>query len=121
MKLAANDFQLGPAVLAGARVRDGAAERLGHRLEAIADAEHRDSEVEQRRVEPRGAVGVHAGGPAGEHHRLRIAGLDLLDRGGVRNDLGIHPGLRTRRAMSCAYCARSRSRAPDAEIGFPRR
>ena len=39
---------------------DRAAERLGHRLEAVADAEDRDAGVEQRRVELRGAVGVDA-------------------------------------------------------------
>ena len=36
---------------------DLAAERLGHRLHAVADAEHRDPELEQPRVEPRRAVG----------------------------------------------------------------
>ena len=41
MQLPANDIQFGPAVLAGAGVGHGSAERLGHRLEAVADAEHR--------------------------------------------------------------------------------
>ena len=38
-------------------------------------------------------LGVHAGRAAGQHDRLRIAGLDLVDRRGVRNDLGVHPRL----------------------------
>ena len=93
MQVATNDFQLSPAVLAGAGVRDGATERLRHRLEAVADTEHRHAQVEQRRVELRRALGVHAGRTAGQHHRLRIAGLDLVDRRGVRNHLGEHPRL----------------------------
>ena len=72
---------------------DRAAERLGHRLEAVADAEHRHTEVEQRGIQLRSAVGVHAGRPAGQHDGLRILGLDLLDARGVRDDLRIHPRL----------------------------
>ncbi len=65
----ASDAQLGAAVLAGAGARHGTAERLRHRLESVADAEHRNVEVEQRGVELRRAVGVHAGRPAGQHDR----------------------------------------------------
>jgi hypothetical protein len=65
MQLTTNDFQLGSAVFAGAGVRDGAAERLGHRLKSVADTEHRHAKVEQRRVELRCALGVHAGRAAG--------------------------------------------------------
>ena len=50
------DVSVGAAVLAGAGAGDRAAERLRHRLEAVADAEHRDARVEQRRVELRGAL-----------------------------------------------------------------
>ena len=49
MQFAANDFQFGPAVLAGAGAGDGPAERLRHGLKPVADAEHRHPEVEQRR------------------------------------------------------------------------
>ena len=93
MQLPASHFQLGAAVLTGAGARDGAAERLRHRLEAVADAEHRHAEVEHRRIELRCAVGVHAGRAAGQHDGLRILGLDLLDGRGVRDDLRVHPGL----------------------------
>ena len=93
MQFTANDFQLGSAVLAGAGVRDGATERLRHRLEAVADTEHRHAQVEQRRVELRRTLGVHAGRATGQHHRQRIAGLDLVDRGGMRDHLGEHPRL----------------------------
>ncbi len=93
MQLAASHFQLGPAVLAGAGAGHGATERLRHRLEAVADAEHRDTQVEQRGVQLGSTVGVHTGGSTGEHDRLRVLRLDLLDTGGVRDDLGIHPRL----------------------------
>ncbi len=63
---------LGAAVLAGAGVGDRAAERLGHRLEAVADAEHRHPGLEQRRVDLRRAVGVHAGRAAGQDDRRRV-------------------------------------------------
>ena len=51
------------------------------------------SEVEQRRVELRGTVGVHAGRAAGQHDRRGFLGHDLLDGRGVRDDLGVHPRL----------------------------
>ena len=93
MQVAASDFQLGAAVLAGARAGDGAAERLRHRLEAVADAEHRHAESNIAGSSCGRAVGVHAGRAAGQHDGLRILGLDLVDGRGVRDDLGEHPGL----------------------------
>ena len=65
MQFTANDFQFCSAVFAGAGVRDGTAERLGHRLKSVTDTEHRHTKVEQRRVELRRAFGVHAGRAAG--------------------------------------------------------
>ena len=53
MQLSTSDIQLGAAVLAGAGVGDGAAEGLRHRLKAVADAEHRNTEVEHRGVQLR--------------------------------------------------------------------
>ena len=93
MQFAAKDFQFSPAVLAGAGVRDGPAERLRHGLKPVADPEYRHTEVEQRRIELRSAVGIDTGRSAGQHERLRVTGLDLLDRGGVRDDLRKNPRL----------------------------
>ena len=93
MQFSADDIQLGAAEFTGAGVRDGAAQCLGHRLEAVADPEHRDVEIEQRRVELRRAVGVHAGRPAGQDDCARVARLDLIDGRGVRDDFGEHPRL----------------------------
>ena len=93
MQFPAEDGQIGATVLTGAGALNGPAQRLGHGLESVADSEDRYSEVEHRRIEPGCAVGVHAGRPAGQDDRLRVLGLDLLDAGGVRDDLGEHPGL----------------------------
>ena len=93
MKLSPTDVQLGATVLTGPGAGHGAAEGLCHRLESVADAEHRNPEVEQRGVQLRGALGVHAGRAAGQHDGLRVLGLDLLDGGAVWNDLRVHPRL----------------------------
>ena len=81
------------AVLAGAGVRDRAAERLRHRLEAVADAEHRHVAVEQAGVEPGGARLVHTGRPAGQDDRRRVLRQHLGHRHRVRHDLGVDPRL----------------------------
>ena len=63
---------------------DLTAEGVRHELAAVADAEHRDAEVEQRRVALRGGLLVNAVRAAGEDNADRVHGLDLLDRGLVR-------------------------------------
>ena len=77
------------AELGQAGLRDVAAERAGHRLEAVADAEDRDARVEQGGIDLRGAVRVHRLRPSGQHDRGRLAGDDVGDRRGVRDDLGV--------------------------------
>ena len=93
MQLAAKHIQLGTAVFTGPRAGHGTAEGLRHGLEAVADAEHRNPQVEQSGVELRSTVGVDAGRPTGEHDGLRVLGLDLGHPRGVRDDLGEHPCL----------------------------
>ena len=93
MQVATRHVELGAPIFAGPGVFDGAAQHLGHRLEAVANAEHRHVEIEQRRVQAWGALGVDTGRTTRKHDGLRILGLDLLDRGGVRDDLGKHPSL----------------------------
>ncbi len=85
--------QVGAAVLAGSGMRDRASEGIRHRLEAVADPEHRNVQVEQLRVEFRGAVFVHARGAAGQDHRKGFLGCDLFDARGVRNNFRIDIGL----------------------------
>jgi hypothetical protein len=69
---------------------DRAAKTQGHRLEAVADAEDRDPGVEQGRVDGRRLVGVNTGRSTRKDDRGRVAGDQLLDGLGVRNDLGVH-------------------------------
>ncbi len=87
MQLAAKDFQLSPTVLAGTGAGDGPTERLRHRLKPVADAEHRQAQVEQGRVQSRGVLGVDAGRSTGKDERQRAAGLDLGQRRGVADHL----------------------------------
>ena len=80
----------GAAVLTLARAGDVAAERLGHRHEAVADAEDRDRAVDDGRIELRRPGLVDARRAAGEDDRGRLAGQHLGGRHGVRDDLGVH-------------------------------
>ncbi len=88
--------QPGGAVLAGAGVADLAAQGGHHELEAVADAEHRDTRAEQVRLavpggrERRRAVGVHRRGTAGQDDGLGLAGQDLLRGHRGWHDLGVH-------------------------------
>ncbi len=79
--------------LRDARAGDLAAQLQRHRLEAVAHAEDRDPGLEQVPVDGRSARRVDRRGAAGEHDRRRLAGQHLLDRHGVRDDLGVDLGL----------------------------
>ena len=67
---------------------DTAAERLGHELLPVADAEHGDIELEQVRVDRRRSRLVHGRGAAGEDQPCRAPGFDLGRREVERDDLG---------------------------------
>ena len=98
--------QLGPAVLAAHAPADGAAELLGDELGAVADAEDRDAEVVDRRVERRGAVDVDAlrVRPTGSAPpAARSATSAAVMRLGTISEYTASS--RTRRAMSWAYWA----------------
>ena len=62
-----------------------AAELGRDQLHAVADAEHRDAELEQLAIQPRRAVGVDRRRAAGQDQALRLAPADLLGarRGGA--------------------------------------
>ena len=83
---------VGGAVLAQAGLRHRAAQGVGHGLEAVADAEHRDAGLEQVGADPGSALGVHAGRTAGEDDGGRVLGHQLFGGEGVRNDFGVHVG-----------------------------
>jgi hypothetical protein len=61
------------------RPADRPAEGPTRQLHPVADAQHRDAEVEDGRVAGRGAGLVHAGRPAGQDDPLRV---QLADPGG---------------------------------------
>ena len=90
---AAVDGDVGTAVLAVAGLRDRAAEGVGHGLEAVADTEDRDAELQQATLQGRGAVGVDRRRATGEDQRRRVLRGDLLGGHRVRDDLGVQPGL----------------------------
>ena len=82
--------QLGPPVLAAHAAADGAAELLGDQLGAVADAQDRDAELVDRRVERRRTVDVDALGTAGQDQRRRPALGDLGGGDAVGHDLRVH-------------------------------
>ena len=63
------------------------------RLHAVTDAQHRDPELEQLRIQPRRARRVHRRRPAGEDQPLRLAPPHLLDADVVRQQLREHAAL----------------------------
>ena len=81
------------AELAEVGARHGAAEVERQALHAVADAEHRDAQIEDLGVELRGVVDVHAHGAAGEDDALGRVGLDALDGHVVRHELRVHAAL----------------------------
>jgi len=75
------------------RTVDAAAELERQELCAVADAERRDAELEDRRVDARCTVDVHRCGAAGEDERDRIPAPQLLDGHAMRDELGEDPRL----------------------------
>src|ERR671924_226527 len=80
--------QLGLSVLADSRPPDLAAEHLRDPLLPVAEAEHRNAQIEEGWVHGRGAGRVHARRPAGQDQPLGATPADLIDRGVVWKDLG---------------------------------
>ncbi|MPN02302.1 hypothetical protein SDC9_149518 [bioreactor metagenome] len=85
------DFEDRLAVFARFAAGDLAAEGLDHKLEAVADAVHRNAEFEHGGVAFRRVFRVDAGRAAGEDDPLRIFGPELFRRGVERHDFAVHP------------------------------
>ena len=88
--------QVGLAELGGAGAGDLAAQHLGEQLVAVADAQHRDPQVQHGRVQGVGVLGVHRGRAARQDDAHRAAGGHLgrrhLARHDLREDVGLaHP------------------------------
>jgi hypothetical protein len=82
-------LQPGAPVLAIFAALDHAAEVAHQQLHAVADAEHRPAELQDRRLEGRRVRIEHAGRSAGEHDAGRIPGLDRRRAEIRRMDLAV--------------------------------
>ncbi len=87
------DRELGKAVLADVGLGDLPAEVQRHLLDAVAEAQDRDAELEHGRVHVRRALGVHARGTSGEDERRGCTARDLLGGDVERHDLRVDPRL----------------------------
>ena len=87
------DRELGEPVLADVGLGDLAAEMQRHLLDAVAEAQDRDAELEDSGVHVRRALGVHARRAAGEDDRRGCAARDLLGGDVERHDLRVDAGL----------------------------
>ena len=85
--------QLRAAELPHLGALDAPAELAREELHAVADAQHRDAELEQLGIEARRAVGVDRGGAAAEDQPLGLAARDLLGADVVRQQLAEHAAL----------------------------
>jgi hypothetical protein len=102
------DVRVGGAVLPSAGACDRASEGRCHHLEAVADAERGDPEIEDLGVERRSTFFVDARGAPGEDDAHGVLLGDLGGRDRVRHDLGVHAGL--------AHTARDELRVLRSEI-----
>ena len=84
---------LGMPVLAGARATHGAAERVGHRLETVADPQDRHPGLENRGIDRRCALLVHGGRAAGQDDGGGFLGEHVRHAHGVRDNLGVDVSL----------------------------
>ncbi|BAS10090.1 hypothetical protein AHiyo4_35120 [Arthrobacter sp. Hiyo4] len=86
----AEDGGLGGAVLAQAGLVDLSAQGVGHGLEAVADAEDRDSGLKEVGADGGRPVRVNAGGATGKNDGGGVLGQELLGGEGMRNHFRIH-------------------------------
>ena len=86
------DEGLGLAVLAKSGLVDIRAQGIGHGLEAVADAQHGNSGLEQFLIHARCARFKHRSRTTGKDDGLRILGQHLVDRHGMRHKLRINIG-----------------------------
>ena len=87
------DHSIGCAVFAQTGLGDGAAEGLGHHLEAVADTEDRHAGFEEGLVTLGCAIGVDRRRATGKHDSCRVLSEHLLGAHGVGNDFGVDAGL----------------------------
>ena len=83
--------EVGLAELGGAGSLDLPAEVAGHELHAVADAQRRDSQVEDCGVEVGRPVRVDRRGASGQNQRRRVAGRELRSGEPMPHELRVHP------------------------------
>ena len=86
-------FKVGGAVFAGFGLGEHAAELVGEKLHAVADAEHRHAEFKQALVEAGSVLFAHAGGAAGKNDGVGMHGGHGLGGGDAGMNFGIDSGL----------------------------
>ena len=84
---------LGVPVLAGAGATHGAAESVGHRLEAVADAQDGHAGLEDRGIDGGGTLLVHGRRAAGQDDGGGLLGEHVRHAHGVGDDLGVDVSL----------------------------
>ena len=109
---------LGPAVFAGRRACDAAAQGLALQLHAVADAQHGDAQAEDGRVALAAPRLVDARRPAGEDQSPRPDLADPLGRDVVADDFAVDLLLRGPAGRSTAHIA-SRNPAPESSVPLP--
>ena len=80
--------RLNTGVFAHGRLLDPAAQHMGHELHAVADAEHRHAEPEDRGIAFPAVLGIDAVRAAGEYHAREPVAKYPLDGGIGREKLG---------------------------------
>ena len=93
LSAAVGEDQRGAPELPRVGAFDPAAEDMDHRLHPVADAQHRDVELEQLAAQLRCAVRIDRRRPAGQHQRRGTPLADPLQVGVVGEQLGEHPAL----------------------------
>ena len=84
---------LGLAIFAQGGLIHLAAELVGHDLEAVADAEHRNTGLEYHSIYGRRAGLEYGSRATGQNNRLRILGQDLVNGHGMRDQFRVDAGL----------------------------
>ncbi len=89
----AQHLHLGAAVFLPVGVHHLRSGQMGDHLHAVAEAQHRDTQIEQALRRERSALVIHRVGAAREDNPLGLPGANPLERAGGRMDFRIHVGL----------------------------
>ena len=88
-RIVALDLQQRASILPIVRLLDQPAEVMSEELKAVTNAEHRASDLEDRRIETRRSFVEHTRGPAGQHDANRLPSAHGLRVDGSGVDLAV--------------------------------